>query len=51
VPDEVFSKVFEAPKTDGTGLIRDKQLEALELLEQAGWKPDGDQLSMHRASR
>ncbi|AUG02863.1 ABC transporter substrate-binding protein [Pseudomonas sp. 09C 129] len=44
VPDEVFSQVFEAPKTDGSGLIRDKQLQALALLEAAGWKPDGDQL-------
>jgi microcin C transport system substrate-binding protein len=25
-------------------VIRDKQLQALDLLEQAGWKPDGDQL-------
>ncbi|MDR9752540.1 extracellular solute-binding protein [Pseudomonas sp. SZMC_28357] len=44
VPDEVFDKVFQAPKTDGSGLIRDKQLQALELLEQAGWKPHGDEL-------
>ncbi|WIE48297.1 extracellular solute-binding protein [Pseudomonas sp. GM17] len=44
VPDEVFTQVFEAPKTDGSGLIRDKQLQALALLEAAGWKPDGDQL-------
>ncbi|QQZ39915.1 ABC transporter substrate-binding protein [Pseudomonas sp. SK3(2021)] len=44
VPDEVFSQVFEAPKTDGSGLIRDKQLQALALLEAAGWKPDGDTL-------
>lgn len=44
VPDEVFDKVFEAPKTDGSGLIRDKQLQALALLEAAGWKPDGDKL-------
>ncbi|WP_277589119.1 extracellular solute-binding protein [Pseudomonas chlororaphis] len=44
VPDEVFTQVFEAPKTDGSGLIRDKQLLALALLEAAGWKPDGDQL-------
>ncbi len=44
VPDEVFSQVFEAPKTDGSGLIRDKQLQALALLEAAGWKPDGDRL-------
>ncbi|MGE7957476.1 extracellular solute-binding protein [Pseudomonas sp. NPDC089530] len=44
IPDEVFDKVFEAPKTDGSGLIRDKQLQALALLEAAGWKPDGDTL-------
>ncbi|CAI8991244.1 extracellular solute-binding protein [Pseudomonas chlororaphis] len=44
VPDEVFTQVFEAPKTDGSGLIRDKQLQALALLEAAGWKPDGDTL-------
>ncbi|PXX52666.1 microcin C transport system substrate-binding protein [Pseudomonas sp. LAMO17WK12:I10] len=44
IPDEVFTQVFEAPKTDGSGLIRDKQLQALALLEAAGWKPDGDQL-------
>ncbi|AZE49515.1 ABC transporter, periplasmic substrate-binding protein yejA [Pseudomonas chlororaphis] len=44
VPDEVFTQVFEAPKTDGSGLIRDKQLQALALLEAAGWKPDGDKL-------
>lgn len=44
VPDEVFSQVFEAPRTDGSGLIRDKQLQALALLQEAGWHPDGDRL-------
>ncbi len=44
VPDEVFSQVFDAPRTDGSGLIRDKQLQALALLEAAGWNPQGDQL-------
>ncbi|MGN8342640.1 extracellular solute-binding protein [Pseudomonas sp. SMV71] len=44
IPDEVFTQVFEAPKTDGSGVIRDKQLQALALLEQAGWKPEGDRL-------
>ncbi|MCU1719695.1 extracellular solute-binding protein [Pseudomonas sp. 5P_5.1_Bac1] len=44
VPDEVFIQVFEAPKTDGSGLIRDKQLQALALLQAAGWRPDGDRL-------
>ncbi len=37
VPDEVFSLVFQAPKTDGSGYIRDKQLQALALLKEAGW--------------
>jgi len=44
IPDEVFTQVFEAPKTDASGNLRDKQLQALALLEQAGWKPDGDRL-------
>lgn len=44
IPDEVFTQVFQAPKTDGSGVIRDKQLQALALLDQAGWKPDGDRL-------
>ncbi|WP_241653231.1 extracellular solute-binding protein [Pseudomonas alkylphenolica] len=44
VPEDVFTRVFEAPRTDGSGLIRDKQLRALELLKAAGWKPEGDQL-------
>ncbi|MGY5328360.1 extracellular solute-binding protein [Pseudomonas protegens] len=44
VPAEVFDRVFEAPRTDGSGLIRDKQLQALALLQQAGWRPQGDQL-------
>ena len=44
VPDEVFTQVFQASKTDGTGFIRDKQLKALGLLEEAGWMPKGDKL-------
>ncbi|AZD09106.1 ABC transporter, periplasmic substrate-binding protein yejA [Pseudomonas chlororaphis] len=44
VPGEVFSQVFQAPRTDGSGIIRPQQLQALKLLEQAGWKPQGDQL-------
>ncbi|WP_421546436.1 extracellular solute-binding protein [Pseudomonas sp. QD4] len=44
IPDEVFTQVFEAPRTDGSGVIRDKQLQALALLEQAGWKAEGDTL-------
>ncbi|OHW38101.1 extracellular solute-binding protein [Pseudomonas sp. 06C 126] len=44
IPDEVFTQVFKAPTTDGTGMIRDKQLQALALLEEAGWTPKGDKL-------
>ncbi|RMO93413.1 ABC transporter substrate-binding protein [Pseudomonas syringae pv. philadelphi] len=44
VPDEVFDSVFKAPQTDGTGFIRDKQLQALALMKEAGWTPKGDDL-------
>ncbi|MCQ4319748.1 extracellular solute-binding protein [Stutzerimonas stutzeri] len=44
IPDEVFSRVYRAPTTDGSGFIRDKQLEALKLLQAAGWRPKGDRL-------
>jgi microcin C transport system substrate-binding protein len=36
-PDEVFSRAFEPPKTDGSGQIRQNQRLALDLLHQAGW--------------
>ncbi|MDZ3992209.1 hypothetical protein PspTeo4_15616 [Pseudomonas sp. Teo4] len=44
IPDEVFSQVYSAPVTDGSGIIRPQQLQALALLQQAGWHPQGDQL-------
>ncbi|WP_285426143.1 extracellular solute-binding protein [Pseudomonas sp. efr-133-TYG-103a] len=44
VPPEVFTRVFQTPRTDGSGFIRDKQLQALGLLEEAGWMPKGDKL-------
>ncbi|MFJ9990327.1 extracellular solute-binding protein [Pseudomonas putida] len=44
IPDEVFSQVFTAPVTDGSGIIRKQQLQALELLQAAGWRPEGDRL-------
>ena len=44
IPDEVFTQVFKAPTTDASGMIRDKQLQALALLEEAGWTPKGDKL-------
>jgi microcin C transport system substrate-binding protein len=44
VPPEVFGPAFQAPRTDGSGYIRDKQLQALQLLAEAGWHPRGDRL-------
>jgi microcin C transport system substrate-binding protein len=37
IPDAVFSKVFKAPTTNGTGDIRSNLREALKLLAEAGW--------------
>jgi microcin C transport system substrate-binding protein len=37
VPDEVFTKPFSPPRTDGTGNIRDNLLTARNLLLEAGW--------------
>lgn len=37
IPDEVFTKEYHAPKTDGSGNIRPNLAIALKLLQQAGW--------------
>jgi microcin C transport system substrate-binding protein len=37
IPDEVFTKAYEPPKSDGSGNIRESLRKALELLKQAGW--------------
>ena len=37
IPDEVFTKAFEPPATDGSGNLRDNVRVALRLLGQAGW--------------
>lgn len=37
VPDEVFTKVYTAPKTDGSGWPRDNLKTAFALLAEAGW--------------
>ncbi|WP_259698923.1 ABC transporter substrate-binding protein, partial [Pseudomonas chlororaphis] len=44
IPDEVFTQVYRAPQTDGSGRIRDKQLQALRLLAEAGWTPRNNRL-------
>jgi microcin C transport system substrate-binding protein len=43
-PDEVFTTAYAAPKTDGTGNIRDNMRQALRLLKEAGWSVKGEKL-------
>ena len=38
IPDEVFTKEFKLPETDGTGNVRDLARRALALLKEAGWE-------------
>ena len=37
IPEEVFTRVYEPPKTDGSGWPRENLKRAFELLAQAGW--------------
>ncbi|CCG87760.1 extracellular solute-binding protein [Erwinia piriflorinigrans] len=36
-PAEVLDKIYQPPKTEGSGYDREKLLQALDLLKQAGW--------------
>jgi microcin C transport system substrate-binding protein len=38
IPDEVFTKEYNPPVTDGSGEIRDQVRQALVLLKEAGWE-------------
>lgn len=44
IPDEVFTKPYEPPKTDGSGNIRDNLRQGLRLLKEAGWSVKGERL-------
>src|SRR5262249_49161100 len=37
VPDEVFTKAFELPQSDGSGANRENLQKAADLLREAGW--------------
>ena len=50
IPDEVFTKPYDPPKTDGTGNIRDNLRAALKLLAAAGWSVKNGGSSTRRAS-
>jgi microcin C transport system substrate-binding protein len=38
IPEEVFTKEFKLPESDGTGNVRDLARRALTLLKEAGWE-------------
>jgi microcin C transport system substrate-binding protein len=44
VPDEVFTREYVPPATDGSGNIRDNARQALQLLKEAGWQVKGQRL-------
>jgi microcin C transport system substrate-binding protein len=44
IPEEVFTSVFQEPKTDGSGNIRENIRKALQLMKEAGWTVKGEKL-------
>lgn len=44
VPPQVFTDEFRVPITDGSGIIREQQRRAYQLLQEAGWRIEGDQM-------
>ena len=40
----VFTDEFRVPVTDGSGIIREQQRRAYQLLQEAGWRIEGDQM-------
>lgn len=50
VPPEVFTRVYRAPSTDGSGNNRPQLRKALGLLKQAGWKLEGGKLVDHQGT-
>lgn len=44
LPAEVFEKPFSLPVNDGSGIIRNRQREAWQLLTEAGWKIENDRM-------
>ena len=44
LPEEVFTKTFKVPTTDGSGNIRRNMRQAIKLLKEAGWNLNGGKL-------
>jgi microcin C transport system substrate-binding protein len=45
LPDQVFTREYRPPSTDGSGNVRNNLVTALELLKSAGWEVRGGQLA------
>ena len=44
LPEELFIKAFELPKTDGSGFLRKELSKAISLLKEEGWELDNGKL-------
>ena len=44
IPPQVFTDEYHPPVTDGSGIIREQQRRAYQLLQEAGWRVDGDKM-------
>lgn len=44
LPEEVFTQAFEPPTSDGSGIIRDRQRRAYQLLLEAGYRVENDRM-------
>ena len=44
IPPQVFTHEYQPPVSDGSGIIREQQRRAYQLLQQAGWRIEGDQM-------
>jgi microcin C transport system substrate-binding protein len=45
IPEDVFTKEYQPPKTDGSGNIRSQLQTGLQLLKEAGWEIKNSQLT------
>jgi len=44
IPEEVFTQAFKTPVSDGSGIIRERRLEAWRLLQEADYRIENDQM-------
>lgn len=44
LPVQVFTEQWRNPVTDASGVVRDQQREAYRLLQEAGWRIEGDRM-------